>query len=119
MENKIPGSNWWQVYLLLPLIVVLAWVDTRLNVGETEHKVFEIGAVLFVGWLANRSRISGERISNNASICWRSEASLWWSVNSIPTLYTTGELFSGYRDDGSRQCICGIRESIKFIFMSM
>ena len=54
MEDKTPRPNWWQLYLILPMIVFLAWVDTRLTVGETEHKVLEIGAVLFMGWLANR-----------------------------------------------------------------
>ena len=54
MATKASRPNWWQLYLLLPLLVVLAWADTRLVVGETEHKVIEIGAVLFIGWLANR-----------------------------------------------------------------
>jgi hypothetical protein len=54
MDNKSPRPNWWQLYLLLPLFVVLVWIDTRLVVGETEHKVMQIGAVLLIGWLANR-----------------------------------------------------------------
>jgi hypothetical protein len=54
MNNKSPRPNWWQLYLLLPLFVVLVWIDTRLVVGETEHKVMQIGAVLLIGWLANR-----------------------------------------------------------------
>ena len=54
MPNKSPRSNWWQLYLLLPLFLVMAWLDGRLVVGETEHKVIQIGAVLLVGWLVNR-----------------------------------------------------------------
>jgi hypothetical protein len=54
MNNKPPRPNWWQLYLLMPLFLVMAWFDGRLVVGETEHIVIQIGAVLMIGWLVNR-----------------------------------------------------------------
>ena len=54
MDNKSSRPNWWQLYLLMSLFLVMAWFDGRLVVGETEHKVIQIGAVLLIGWLVNR-----------------------------------------------------------------
>ena len=86
MNNKSPRPNWWQLYLLLPLFLGMAWLDGRLVVGETEHKVIQIGAVLLIGWLANRWISANEYRILRHSSAGRNESRVFREVH--PKSYT-------------------------------
>ena len=40
--------KWWQVYLTLPLLIVLFMLDSRLKLSERGHQAVQIGIILLV-----------------------------------------------------------------------
>jgi len=40
--------KWWQVYLTLPLLIMLFMADTRLKLSARGHQVLQIGIILLV-----------------------------------------------------------------------
>jgi hypothetical protein len=56
--------NWWQLYLIFPLLILLFTVDNRLKISTRGHQAVQIGIVLLVFglvhlWLrANSSALS-------------------------------------------------------------
>jgi hypothetical protein len=45
--------KWWQLYLLLPLLVGLFMVDFRLNLSARGHQIVQLGILVFVYWLVH------------------------------------------------------------------
>ena len=43
-----PRPKWWQLYLTLPLLVVLFIVENRLKLSNRGHQVVQIGIILLV-----------------------------------------------------------------------
>jgi len=64
MSSSNLRPKWWQLYLTLPLLIVLFIVDNRLGITTRGHQVVQIGIVLLVYglihlWLkANASALS-------------------------------------------------------------
>lgn len=58
--------KWWQLYLAIPLLIVLFVLDSRIRISTRGHEVVQIGIVLLVYglihlWLkANRSALMRE-----------------------------------------------------------
>ena len=48
MSPSSPHPKWWQLYLTLPLLIVLFLLDQRLRISTREHEVVQIGIVLIV-----------------------------------------------------------------------
>jgi hypothetical protein len=48
MSSSNTRPKWWQVYLSLPLLVVLLTVDSRLKISNRGHQAVQIGIILFV-----------------------------------------------------------------------
>jgi hypothetical protein len=46
--SKNIHPKWWQLYLTLPLLIVLFLVDHRLGLSMHGHQIVQIGIVLFV-----------------------------------------------------------------------
>jgi hypothetical protein len=53
MKSKTANPKWWQLYLLLPLLVGLFLVDFRLELSTRGHQIVQIGILLFVYWLVH------------------------------------------------------------------
>lgn len=60
MNRHTHSSNWIWLYLLLPLILVLGFVDTRLVISELDHRLLEFGILILVYGLVNRWVSSNE-----------------------------------------------------------
>lgn len=64
MLPSSPRPKWWQLYLALPLLVILFVADSRLRISARGHQAVQIGIVLLVYgliylWLkANNSALS-------------------------------------------------------------
>ncbi len=61
MSSSNIRPKWWQLYLALPLLVILFAVDYRLKISIRGHQAVQIGIVLFVYglihlWLKANSR---------------------------------------------------------------
>ena len=67
MFGKISRPKWWLLYLLLPVLVGLLVIETRLPISEVGHRVVEVGIVVLVFglielWLrANDANIRAEQ----------------------------------------------------------
>ncbi len=67
MFGKISRPNWWLLYLLLPVLVGLLVIETKVPISEVGHRVVEVGIVLLVFglielWLrTNNTRIQAEQ----------------------------------------------------------
>lgn len=48
MSNPIVRPRWWQLYLTLPLLLVLFLVERRLRLSAGGHLVAQIGIVLLI-----------------------------------------------------------------------
>ena len=48
MFSQDPRPKWWQLYLTLPLLVVLFIVDNRLKISTRGHQAVQIGIILLV-----------------------------------------------------------------------
>lgn len=48
MFSSSSHPKWWQIYLTLPLLVVLFLVDSRLKISSGGHEAVQIGIVLLV-----------------------------------------------------------------------
>jgi hypothetical protein len=48
MSSSNPHPKWWQLYLLLPLLIALFIVDSRMRLAQRGHIVVQIGILLFV-----------------------------------------------------------------------
>jgi hypothetical protein len=48
MFSKKTKPKWWQLYLVLPLLIALFTVDHRLKVSTTGHEAVQIGIILLV-----------------------------------------------------------------------
>jgi hypothetical protein len=63
MSSKKQNARWWQVYLMVPVLLGLFWPETRAPLTQTEHVIAELGilALIFSAvrwWLrANRSAL--------------------------------------------------------------
>jgi hypothetical protein len=53
MFNQENRPKWWQLYLVLPLLIALFVVDSYLNLSELGHQVTQIGILVFVYWLVH------------------------------------------------------------------
>jgi hypothetical protein len=53
MNAQNVHPKWWQLYLLLPLLVGLFMVDFRLKLSTRGHQIVQIGILLFVYWLVH------------------------------------------------------------------
>jgi hypothetical protein len=57
--------QWWQLYVMLPVLVGLFWPETRAALTQTEHVIAELGILALIFgfthlWLrANRSALAG------------------------------------------------------------
>ncbi len=61
MFSSSSRPKWWQVYLVLPLLIVLFLVDSRLKISSGGHEAVQIGIVLLVYglihlWLKTNAR---------------------------------------------------------------
>ena len=54
MNRHTHSSNWIWLYLLLPLMLVLGYVDTRLAISELDHRLLEFAILFLVYGLAYR-----------------------------------------------------------------
>jgi len=48
MSSNYARPKWWQVYLTLPLLIMLFALDSRLRLSVRGHQVVQIGIVLIV-----------------------------------------------------------------------
>jgi hypothetical protein len=48
MTSKARGPNWWQIYLLLPLLVALFLLEMRLPFSETGHEIAQLGILAII-----------------------------------------------------------------------
>lgn len=48
MSSSYSHPKWWQVYLTLPLLVVLFIVDNRLKISPRGHQIVQIGIILLI-----------------------------------------------------------------------
>ena len=48
MSPQHPRPKWWQMYLTLPLLIVLFLADSRLKISTRGHQVVQIGILLIV-----------------------------------------------------------------------
>lgn len=71
MPQPNTRPKWWQIYLLLPLLIGLFLIDFRLNLSDRGHQVLQIGILLFVYWLAHlwmkANQITYEKKGNTKS----------------------------------------------------
>jgi hypothetical protein len=61
MSSKDIRPKWWQLYLILPLLIALFAVDTRLKLSTRGHQIIQIGVVLLIyglvhAWLKANAR---------------------------------------------------------------
>ena len=63
MWNEKKHPSWWQLYVMLPVLVGLFWPEERAALTETEHVIAELGILALIFgfvqlWLrANRSAL--------------------------------------------------------------
>ncbi len=48
MSRSSSHPKWWQLYLILPLLVVLFIIENRLKISSRGHQAVQIGIVLLV-----------------------------------------------------------------------
>ena len=48
MNTNYARPKWWQVYLILPLLIALFVLDNRLKISAREHQAVQIGIILLV-----------------------------------------------------------------------
>ena len=48
MYSRMDHPKWWQVYLILPLLIALFALDSRLKISVRGHQVVQIGIVLLI-----------------------------------------------------------------------
>jgi hypothetical protein len=53
MNAQNVHPKWWQLYLLLPLLVGLFMADFRLKLPTRGHQIVQLGILLFVYWLVH------------------------------------------------------------------
>ena len=61
MSSQNARPKWWQIYLTLPLLVVLFLADSRLKTSTRGHQAVQIGIILLVyglihWWLGSNAR---------------------------------------------------------------
>jgi hypothetical protein len=67
MNTSTARPKWWQVYLTLPLLIVLFIFDSRIKISERGHQAVQIGIILLMYglvhlWLkANETALSDFR----------------------------------------------------------
>jgi hypothetical protein len=53
METRGPKLEWLALFLLLPLMAILGYLEVRLQLSRTGHTVVQLGILFFIGFLAN------------------------------------------------------------------
>lgn len=54
MKPNEPRPHWFVLYLLLPLLILLFWLQSRLAVPSNDHELLELGILLLVYFLVAR-----------------------------------------------------------------
>src|SRR5512143_3090320 len=63
MSSETKNPKWWQLYVMLPLLVGLFWPEMRAPLTETEHAIAQLGILCLIFgfvqlWMrANRSAL--------------------------------------------------------------
>jgi hypothetical protein len=53
MRPKSSEPNWWMLYLILPIFMLLGWIVTRLSMSDTVREIALIASLVLVFYLAN------------------------------------------------------------------
>ena len=54
MQTAKQTPQWWQLYLIVPLLIALFVIDGRLQISAGGHQAVQIGIVLVVYWVIHR-----------------------------------------------------------------
>jgi hypothetical protein len=53
MNPRTVRPKWWQVYLIVPLLITLFMLDGRLKLSQCGHQIVQLGILVFIYWLVH------------------------------------------------------------------
>ena len=53
MNSYTARPKWWQIYLIVPLLIVLFLLDARLKLSVRGHQIVQLGILAFIYWLVH------------------------------------------------------------------
>jgi hypothetical protein len=53
MNPRTVRPRWWQVYLIVPLLITLFMLDGRLKLSQRGHQIVQLGILVFIYWLVH------------------------------------------------------------------
>jgi hypothetical protein len=61
MNPRSVRPTWWQVYLIVPLLIALFMLDGRLKLSQRGHQIVQLGILVFIYWLVHLWLVANER----------------------------------------------------------
>jgi len=99
MKRKTRHPPWWQLWMLIPLLGILGFLEIRAPLSATAHKVVEMGMVLLVNgliWLWLRANKAGLLHESRDRLAQAGEQTTMY-VQSVPYI------IAGSNGNGSRE----------------